>query len=160
MLFFYSKVKTSPSFITITQIYVGGLYTILLLLYLPDLFLVFYQIYIKGEAILSMITLWKLIGCFIALSIVAILFLVWIKILKILSKYESYLLFVVFLIIQILLQVPNILQPLLARHLVPMYSWLFNYIIMMSNQGNFIRLGVVLLQSLKIKRALSELQIS
>ncbi len=142
MLFFYSKVKTSPSFITITQIYVGGLYTILLLLYLPDLFLVFYQIYIKGEAILSMITLWKLIGCFIALSIVAILFLVWIKILKILSKYESYLLFVVFLIIQILLQVPNILQPLLARHLVPMYSWLFNYIIMMSNQGNFIRLGV------------------
>lgn len=137
----------------------GWLNLFAILLTVPDVFIVFYQIYIKGEDFFTTNSLFKFIGCILAIFLVAVVYSCWIKLAKILSNRERIAILVFFFILQIAIQIPTILQPLLARRLIPFYPWLFKYIVFMNNNAQafqlvFFAINVVLsiYFMIKIKR--------
>ncbi len=123
---------------------VGGMAFITMLLYLPDILLVFYQMYVRGEEIISAEMLLKLVGCVLGTIFPGICFFSLNRITRQISEKGGLQLVGVFTGIQIFLQFPAVIQPLLARRIIPMYAWLFDYIVFMNNHSNQFQLGLLL----------------
>jgi uncharacterized membrane protein len=115
---------------------------------MPDISLVFYQLYVKGEAFLTTNTLLKLIGIFAAIALASIVYLCFMKLSCLVSEKEGLWIICIFFLAQFALQLPTIIQPLLARRLIPFYSWLFDYIVLMNNQAHFFQIILLAFLSL------------
>lgn len=134
----------------LTVFSIGWLNLFAILLFVPDILFIFYQLYVSGETFLTTNTLFKFIGCLMAIFLIVTIIFCWMKLTKVLTKNERILILVFFFIVQIFLQVPTIIQPLLARRLIPFSTWLFNYIVFMNNHSKLIQISIFIGISLLI----------
>lgn len=139
-LFKMRSQKVSQFWNSFFVIAIGWLSSVAILLYLTDVFLVFLQIHVQGEAFFTTDTLFKVIGCVLALAIISTCFYCINKLHAYISEKSAIKWLTIFIILQLPLQFPAIIQPLLARRLIPSFSWLFKYIVFMANNSKYFQI--------------------